>query len=239
MRHWMSRLAGRCSAVGDRDAVVAVRVDRIWWASEGGTAMVSLDSARLTVMGLSASRDSAPSDDIGDRGVPGDTSARAPVHSLAETFADGLGATAGLDRNGLSRDRPDRYAVGRGHWHRIESCALTIIESRVARAGERAGFLPGWHRRNLEISVGSACVSSSAALLNLDGRRVKALTGRLLAIGDVRLRLVKPRPPCGWLDKVSGRGAARLLGWDAGWCVEVATPGRIHVERNTEDVIAS
>ncbi len=110
----------------------------------------------------------------------------------------------------------DRYARGKGYWHPVESCQLTLIsEGDLARAGKRVpvSLALGEHRRNLVIGGGSSL----------------ALLGRRFRLGEAVLRGLKPRPPCGYIDGVSESGMAKALGRDSGICVVVEQGGLIEV----------
>ncbi len=110
----------------------------------------------------------------------------------------------------------DRYALGRGHWHPVEACQLTLItEQELAWAEGRAGrpLEPGFHRRNLVVA----------------GLMPKQLREKRLQIGEVLFVWQRPRPPCGYLDRVSGVGMARALGKGSGSCLQVLSSGLIRV----------
>jgi MOSC domain-containing protein YiiM len=131
--------------------------------------------------------------------------AGAPVRSLAEAQV--------LTAKGLAGDR---YALGRGHWHPVEACQLTLItEQELAWAERRAGrpLEPGFHRRNLVVA----------------GLVPKHLREQRVQIGEALFVWHRPRPPCGYLDRVSGVGMARALGKGGGSCLRVLSGGLIRV----------
>lgn len=111
----------------------------------------------------------------------------------------------------------DRYALERGYWKVTEACQVTLISEsdlqRARRRGGAAGLVQGGHRRNLVIS----------------GLSVGELKGRDICIGEAILRYQKPRPPCGYLDQVAGRGSAKALGRNSGICLQVVQSGLIRV----------
>lgn len=110
----------------------------------------------------------------------------------------------------------DRYYAGSGHWHPVESCQVTLLSADdLERARRRlpVALNHGEHRRNLVIS----------------GLRTKALEGRRFRIGTVRFEYWKPRPPCGYINQVTGENMARALGRNSGVCLLVLEGGRLEV----------
>lgn len=110
----------------------------------------------------------------------------------------------------------DRYATHRGHWHAVESCPVTLItEPELERASHRRGrpVAPGEHRRNLVVS---------------GWYRMPRQTG-FLRIGDAVLKVGRPRPPCGYLNQLTGDNLARALGLDSGICLDVVRSGTLQV----------
>lgn len=118
----------------------------------------------------------------------------------------------------------DRYAVGRGFWKVTEACQVTLIsEEDLERARRRApalaaGLNGGAHRRNLVIA-------------GIPSRR---LLGRRIRIGDAELTVTRPRPPCGYLEQVEGKGLATALGRHSGMCAVVRTTGILQVGATIE-----
>ncbi|MGV6816045.1 MAG: MOSC domain-containing protein [Thiotrichales bacterium] len=108
----------------------------------------------------------------------------------------------------------DRYALGNGHWHKVESCQLTIITkhelTRMQRR-MREPLINGIHRRNLV----------------LGDIKPAELRGRDLAIGNAIFRYQRPRPPCGYIDQLTGLRLAKAMGRDAGACFQVIQSGVI------------
>lgn len=114
----------------------------------------------------------------------------------------------------------DRYALAAGHWQATDACQVTLIsEDDLRRAGRRldpsqaAPLHHGAHRRNLVLA----------------GVRTRQLEGRTFRIGEAVFDYHKPRPPCGYLDQVEGRGLARALGRHSGVCLQVVESGELQV----------
>jgi MOSC domain-containing protein YiiM len=108
----------------------------------------------------------------------------------------------------------DRYAGGRGFWRLTDGCQVTLIrEEDLQRAERRHGLElgAGQHRRNLVVA----------------GIASGELRGGALRIGEALLVWHRVRPPCGYLDRVSGPGTAKALGRHAGHCFRVRKPGLI------------
>ncbi|MGV6858915.1 MAG: MOSC domain-containing protein [bacterium] len=108
----------------------------------------------------------------------------------------------------------DRYALGNGYWHKVESCQITLItEHELSRIQRRLGqpLINGIHRRNLVLA----------------GIKPKDLRGRTLTIGQAVFRYQRPRPPCGYIDQLTGLRLAKAMGRDAGACFEVIQSGEI------------
>ncbi|WP_462329827.1 MOSC domain-containing protein [Thiohalocapsa halophila] len=132
-------------------------------------------------------------------------SAGAPMQAMDSTVA-----IAGRGLEG------DRYAAGTGWWRATDGCQVTLIHAEhLARAARKSGLdvSDGRHRRNLVVS-GLAGVE---------------LRGRQLRIGTALFAWHRVRPPCGYLDQVSGRGTAKALGKRAGICLTVIEGGRLNV----------
>lgn len=111
----------------------------------------------------------------------------------------------------------DRYHNNCGHWQSIEGCQVTLItghELQQARKRTDISLDRGAHRRNLVI----------------DGIKLAALEGRRFGIGDAVFEYHKPRPPCGYIDQVEGKGIGRALSHRSGACVRVIGSGMIHVD---------
>lgn len=115
----------------------------------------------------------------------------------------------------------DRYYNGTGFWKATDSCQVTLISMHDLRNVKRRSQLDlnnGSHRRNLVI----------------DGIKTKVLEGQVFRIGDALFRYQKPRPPCGYLDKIEGRGMAHALGRHSGVCLQVVRSGMLCIGDTVE-----
>lgn len=114
----------------------------------------------------------------------------------------------------------DRYAQKQGYWKVTEACQVTLISERdlqqARRRGAPANLEQGSHRRNLVIS----------------GLATSDLKGHEVQIGEAIMRYQKPRPPCGYLDQIEGKGLAKALGRNSGICLQVIRSGLIRVGDN-------
>ena len=110
----------------------------------------------------------------------------------------------------------DRYASGSGHWHATDACDVTLVSAEELDAAERrvGQLLPeGWHRRNLVVK----------------GIALAAVRRRNIRIGDALFAFHRLRPPCGYLDRISGAGSAKALGKAGGIGLKVLENGVIRV----------
>jgi MOSC domain-containing protein YiiM len=115
----------------------------------------------------------------------------------------------------------DRYALGRGFWRLTDGCQVTLIHAEdLAAAQRRSGlsFEAGQHRRNLVVS----------------GLPRTELREREIRIGEAVFDWHRVRPPCGYLDRVSGPGIAKALGRHSGHCLRVRSAGLIKVGDRVE-----
>ncbi|WP_143741814.1 MOSC domain-containing protein [Thiorhodovibrio frisius] len=131
--------------------------------------------------------------------------AGAPMRSCDQAFA--------LVDAGLA---DDRYALGRGFWRLTDGCQVTLICAEdLVRAQLRHGLAldAGQHRRNLVVS----------------GLARTELRNREIRIGDALFDWHRVRPPCGYLDRISGPGTAKALGRQSGHCLRVRAAGLIKV----------
>ncbi|APZ41832.1 MOSC domain-containing protein [Acidihalobacter ferrooxydans] len=129
----------------------------------------------------------------------------------AVEFADAIG---GLGLSG------DRYCENRGFWKATDACQVTLIGSRDlvrsrrrAPENQRERLLHGHHRRNLVVG----------------GLHAQMLENMRFRIGSAVFVYRKPRPPCGYLDRIEGTGLCRALGRQSGICIEVLESGRLTV----------
>ena len=114
----------------------------------------------------------------------------------------------------------DRYAKQVGFWQATDACQVTLIgeyDLVQAKKGQPAHLQHqldhGGHRRNLVIG----------------GVKTKALEGRTFRIGAAVFAYHKPRPPCGYLDKIEGKGLCQALGRTSGVCLRVVRSGTLAV----------
>lgn len=110
----------------------------------------------------------------------------------------------------------DRYFNKTGYWDPVEGCQITLISEhdlKLAKHGTDLKFDNGQHRRNLVIK----------------GIKTKSLKGKQFQIGEAIFSYEKPRPPCGYLDKVEGRGMAKALSYNSGICIRVVRGGKLAV----------
>jgi len=110
----------------------------------------------------------------------------------------------------------DRYLNKTGYWDPVEGCQVTLISEhdlKQAKSGNDLIFDNGQHRRNLVIK----------------GIKTKALEGKQFKIGEVVFSYEKPRPPCGYLNKIQGNGMALALSYNSGICIRVIQGGRLSI----------
>jgi MOSC domain-containing protein YiiM len=110
----------------------------------------------------------------------------------------------------------DRYNLGRGFWRLTDGCQVTMILAEdLHRAERRHGLVlsDGQHRRNLVVT----------GLAGVELRR------RHLRIGEALFEWHRTRPPCGYLDRISGTGTAKALRGRGGHCLRVREGGQIRV----------
>lgn len=110
----------------------------------------------------------------------------------------------------------DRYFNRTGYWDPVEGCQVTLISEhdlKLARRGNSLKMDKGQHRRNLLIS----------------GIKTSALKDRQFQIGDAIFQYLKPRPPCGYLNQIEGKGMAKALSYNSGICIKVIRSGTVRV----------
>ena len=128
----------------------------------------------------------------------------------------------------ISRMIRDGY-VGRnptdnGFWKSIEACQVTLItEDEINNAQHKKPDLykqleDGGHRRNLVIQ----------------GLKISTLEGTRFRIGTAVFSYQKPRPPCGYLDKIEGKGMSSSLARNSGACILVLESGRLTIGDSVE-----
>lgn len=110
----------------------------------------------------------------------------------------------------------DRYLKKTGYWDPVEGCQVTLISEhdlKLAKRGNALNFDNGSHRRNLVVS----------------GLKTSSLEGQTFQIGSAVFCYEKPRPPCGYLNKIEGRGMAYALSYNSGICIQVLRSGSLSV----------
>ncbi|MGD2084275.1 MAG: MOSC domain-containing protein [Chromatiales bacterium] len=110
----------------------------------------------------------------------------------------------------------DRYAEGRGFYRATDACQLTLIGAEaLERIQARTGIalLGGEHRRNLVVRA----------------LEPEALKGRRLRIGTVLFEYHRPRPPCGYLERLTAPGMVKALVRHPGVCLRALEDGLIRV----------
>ena len=115
----------------------------------------------------------------------------------------------------------DRYYNKAGYWDPVEGCQVTLISEHdlmQAQRGNELKFDNGQHRRNLVIQ----------------GIKTKQLEGKIFQIGDAIFSYEKPRPPCGYLNKIEGKGMALALSYNSGICIQVIGSGKLSTGNKLE-----
>jgi len=110
----------------------------------------------------------------------------------------------------------DRYLNKTGYWDPVEGCQVTLISEhdlKLAKHNSDHIFDKGQHRRNLVIK----------------GIKTTALEGKEFQIGEAIFSYEKPRPPCGYLNKIEGKGMALALSYNSGICIRVIQSGKLRV----------
>lgn len=119
----------------------------------------------------------------------------------------------------------DRYCTGQGHYSPFDVCQVTLVQAEALEAISERSHLDvedGQHRRNIVVRGGD----------------VHDLLGHRFTIGEARLEGTRPRPPCRYLEKVTGQdGLLRALAnGNGGICARVAEPGEVSVGAEVRDV---
>lgn len=111
----------------------------------------------------------------------------------------------------------DRYQTGEGHYSRVDTCQVTLVEREALnQIAEAYGIdlSAGQHRRNLVTS----------------GVAIEDLLEATFSVGEATLRGTRRRPPCAYLDAVADPpGIASALKNRGGICADVVEPGEIRV----------
>ena len=114
--------------------------------------------------------------------------------------------------------RGDRYLERSGYWTSVDECQVTLIQGEALdeiTSTTPLRVLNGEHRRNL--------VTRGIDLIDLLGRRFQ--------IGEAIFEYARPRPPCTYIQGLTGQpGLTRSLGHRGGICVRVVQAGRIRLQ---------
>ncbi|MFP4217816.1 MAG: MOSC domain-containing protein, partial [Salinarchaeum sp.] len=108
----------------------------------------------------------------------------------------------------------DRYCTGRGHYSPYDVCQVTLVQAEALEQISKRSHLAvteGQHRRNVVVRGGD----------------VHDLLGKRFSLGGARLEGTRPRPPCRYLERVTGQdGLLRALAdGNGGICARVAESG--------------
>lgn len=149
--------------------------------------------------------------------LPADRLAKPRVEALFTTEAAGLPMrrvpfVMAVSGRGLLGDR---YLSGAGYYSGRCGCQLTLIAAEALeqmRDLHHVSVAAGEHRRNIVTR----------------GLLLRELAGARLQIGEVRIAYAGPRPPCGYMERITERGMTRALGEGAGICAVILTTGVIH-----------
>jgi MOSC domain-containing protein YiiM len=119
----------------------------------------------------------------------------------------------------------DRYCTGRGHYAPFDVCQVTLVQAEaLEQIRDRTRLDPtnGQHRRNVAVRGGD----------------VHDLLTHRFSIGDARFEGTRERPPCRYLEQVTGQdGLMRALAdGSGGICARVADPGEFGVGDEVSDV---
>jgi MOSC domain-containing protein YiiM len=119
----------------------------------------------------------------------------------------------------------DRYCTGRGHYSPLDVCQVTLVQADALEAISERSHLDvteGQHRRNIVVRGGD----------------VHDLLDHRFSLGDALLEGTRPRPPCRYLERVTGQdGLLRALAdGNGGICARVAEPGELSVGDEVRDV---
>lgn len=119
----------------------------------------------------------------------------------------------------------DRYCTGAGHYSPYDVCQVTFVQAEALETiSERSGLdvLDGQHRRNVVVRGGD----------------VHDLLNHRFTLGDVRFEGTRKRPPCRYLEQVTGQdGLLRALAnGKGGICARVEEPGEFAVGDESTDI---
>jgi MOSC domain-containing protein YiiM len=116
----------------------------------------------------------------------------------------------------------DRYLGGHGYWTDVDECQVTLIETECLeeiRAKTGINIEDGEHRRNIVTR----------------GIQLDSLLGKRFQVGTAILEYDRPRPPCGYIEKLTEPGMTRALVGRGGICARVVGSGVI---RASDPIVA-
>ena len=108
--------------------------------------------------------------------------------------------------------------------------ALSGLAGDHARAGKRAvTLIQAEHLPVIAALAGLSEVPPETLRRNLvvSGLNLSATRGRILAIGDARLRVTGPCAPCSRMEHALGPGGYNAMRGHGGWCAEILASGDI------------
>ena len=118
----------------------------------------------------------------------------------------------------------DRYCTGRGHYSPFDVCQVTFVQAGALEAiRDRTSLDPtnGTHRRNVVVRGGD----------------VHDLLEHRFTIGTARFEGTRRRPPCRYLEEVTGQDGLldALADGGGGICARVVDPGDVAVGDDITD----
>lgn len=140
----------------------------------------------------------------------------APAGGVAMQPVEEIHAVAGQGIEG------DRYLDRSGYWPDVDECQVTLIEAECLdeiRAKTGVNIEDGEHRRNIVTR----------------GIQLDSLLGKRFQVGTAILEYDRPRPPCGYIEKLTEPGMTRALVGRGGICARVVGTGVI---RASDPIVA-
>ena len=116
----------------------------------------------------------------------------------------------------------DRYSDRSGYWTGVDECQVTLIEAECLdeiQAKTGISIEEGEHRRNIVTR----------------GIQLDSLLGKRFQVGTAILEYDRPRPPCGYIEKLTEPGMTRALVGRGGICARVVGSGVI---RASDPIVA-
>ena len=140
----------------------------------------------------------------------------APAGGVAMQPVEEIHAVAGQGIEG------DRYSDRHGYWTDVDECQVTLIEAECLdeiRAKTGISIEDGEHRRNIVTR----------------GIQLDSLLGKRFQVGTAILEYDRPRPPCGYIEKLTEPGMTGALVGRGGICARVVGSGVI---RASDPIVA-